>query len=88
MLVASILSSSHNVFYPLQNEFQFLITIILSSANAFNLDQSKNLSFGKELNDNAEKEGIIVLERDISFLYNVFIAPFLLAHELYQTKEF
>ena len=29
----------------------FQITIILSSANAFNLDQSKNLSFGKELKE-------------------------------------
>ena len=27
----------------------FEFTIILSSANAFNLDESKNLSFGKEL---------------------------------------
>ena len=32
-----------------QKNFCFSVTFILSSANAFNLDQSKNLSFGKEL---------------------------------------
>ena len=34
--------------YPKKN-FCFYITFILSSANTFNLDQSKDLSFGKEL---------------------------------------
>ena len=34
---------------PNQN-FNFLVTFILSSANAFNLDGSKILSYGKELN--------------------------------------
>ena len=48
-LVASILSFSHNVFYPIQNKFQYLVTLILSSANAFNLDQPENLSFDKDL---------------------------------------
>ena len=33
-----------------KTHFNFLIIFILSSANAFNLDQSKILSFGKELN--------------------------------------
>ena len=32
-----------------KSNFNFWVTFILSSANAFNLDQSKNLSFGKEL---------------------------------------
>ena len=39
-------------FYPSQKEFLFLRCIycfILLSANAFNLDWSKNLLFGKEL---------------------------------------
>ena len=37
----------HNVFYPSENKFS--VTFILSSANALNLDQSKILSFVKEL---------------------------------------
>ena len=49
MLVTSIFSFSNNVFYPSQNKFQFSAKFNLSSANAFNLDQSKNLSLGKEL---------------------------------------
>ena len=49
MLVTSIFSFSHNVFYPSQNKFQFFSHIYLSSANAFSLNQSKILSFGKEL---------------------------------------
>ena len=37
-------------FLPFQKKnFSFLATLIWSSAHAFNLDQSKNLSFGKEL---------------------------------------
>ena len=32
--------------------FNFSVSFILSTANAFNLDQSKILSFGKELNMN------------------------------------
>ena len=52
MLVTSIFSFSHIVFYPfypLRHKFQFWVTFILSSANAFNLDQSKTLLFDKEL---------------------------------------
>ena len=53
MLVTSIFFFSDNVFYPSQNKFQnkflFLVTVILSSANAVDLDQAKYLSFGKEL---------------------------------------
>ena len=37
-----------HVFYPSQ-KFHFSSSIILSSANAFNLNQFKNFSFGKEL---------------------------------------
>ena len=37
------------VFYPSQNKFQFFSHTYLLSASAFNLDQSKNLLFGKEL---------------------------------------
>ena len=50
MLVTSIFSFSHNVFYPSQDKFQFLSLFFLSSANAFNLDLTKILSFRKELN--------------------------------------
>ena len=49
--VTSIFSFSHNVFYLSPRIFLFLIIFILSSANAFNLDQSKNLSFSKGLRD-------------------------------------
>ena len=35
---------------PSKIKFVILRTLILSSANAFNLDQSKILSFSKELN--------------------------------------
>ena len=38
---------SQNVFYPAKTNFNFSVTFILSSANAFSLDQSKILSFGK-----------------------------------------
>ena len=41
---------SHNVFYLSPKKFNFSVTFILLSANAFNLDQSKNLLFGKGLN--------------------------------------
>ena len=45
MLVTSIFSFSHNVFYPSQNKFVFLATFDLLSANAFKLDLCKNLLF-------------------------------------------
>ena len=48
MLVTSIFSFSQNVFYPSLNKFQFFHSHFFSSANAFNLDQFKVLSFGKE----------------------------------------
>ena len=41
MLVTSIISFSHNVFYYFQNKFHFSIIFILSSANSFNLDWSQ-----------------------------------------------
>ena len=50
MLVTSIFSFSHNVFYLSKNRFNFSISFILSSANPSNLDLSKILLFGKELN--------------------------------------
>ena len=49
MLVTSIFSFSHNVFYLSQTNYLFLSTFILSFANAFKLDQSKILSYGEEL---------------------------------------
>ena len=54
MLENSIFSFFHNVFYPLQKEFPCLSYIILWSANALNLDQSKILSFGKGLTTHYE----------------------------------
>ena len=49
MLVTSIFSFCHNVFYPSQSKFQFFSHIHLLSADALNSDQSKILLFGKEL---------------------------------------
>ena len=40
---------SNDVFYPFQHNFQFSVTCILYSANAFNADEFKNLLLGKEL---------------------------------------
>ena len=39
--------------------FTFSFTFFLSSANAFNLDQSKILLFGKELNNKLLTENIV-----------------------------
>ena len=49
MLITSIFSFTRYVFYPSKNKFNFSVAFILSAENAFNLDQSKILSFGKEL---------------------------------------
>ena len=51
MLVTSILFFSHNVFYPIKDRNHHLATFDLSSANAFNFDHTRNLSFGKELRE-------------------------------------
>ena len=48
MLVTSI-SFSDNVFYHSQTNFNFSVTFNLLSANDVNLDQSKILSLGKDL---------------------------------------
>ena len=51
MLVASIFSFSHSVFYYVkERNHQSSNLFNLSSANAFNLVKSKILLFGKELN--------------------------------------
>ena len=60
MLVTSIFSFSHNVFYPSQQRFlpyqrernNLFSEFILSSAHAFNLDQSKILPFGRVKSQN------------------------------------
>ena len=49
MLVTSIFYFSLNVFFPSNTDFNFSHTSMLLSVNAFNLDQSKILLFGKEL---------------------------------------
>ena len=54
MLVTSIFSFSYNVFHTSQQDFNFSLIFILLSANAFNLDKSKNVSCGKELKNQAE----------------------------------
>ena len=56
MLVTSIFSFSHSVFNHIKENKEKEIIILnsfnLSSANSFNLDQSKILSFDKELSTN------------------------------------
>ena len=42
-----------------KTNFKFSATFNLPSANAFNLDQSENLSFGKELKVSIEGKGIL-----------------------------
>ena len=41
---------SHSVFNPIMTKIIILSTVKLSFGNAFDLDQAKILSFGKELN--------------------------------------
>ena len=48
MLVTSIFSFSHILYLPKTN-FNLAVTVILPSADAFNMDQSEILSCGKEL---------------------------------------
>ena len=49
LLVNSNFSFSSNVFYPMKTEMIILAKFNLSSANALNLVQLKNLSFGRVL---------------------------------------
>ena len=49
MLVTSIFSFSHNVFYSIKYRIFFLLLFNLSAANALNLVSSKTLSFGNGL---------------------------------------
>ena len=48
MLQTSIFSFFHDVFYLSQINLNISFTFILLSANAFNMDQSKTLSFGED----------------------------------------
>ena len=57
MLVTSIFSFFYNVFYPSQGKYPFLIYILMSYANAFNLDRTKILTFGKELKSKTKQVG-------------------------------
>ena len=49
MLVASIFPFRTLFSTLTKTNFNFFVTFNLSAANAFNLDQSQNLLFGKEL---------------------------------------
>ena len=60
----------------LKTNFSFWVTITLSSANAYSLDQWKILSFGKELKGRKQcglKEKILVISI-LSFSLNAFSA--------------
>ena len=52
ILVTSIFSLSHKVFYHMKDKF-YMFTFNLS-ANSFNLDKAKSFSFGKRLTDLVE----------------------------------
>ena len=59
MLVTSIFSFSHSVFYSStlsRREITILASFNLSSANAFNFENSKILSFSKELKNRSHEE--------------------------------
>ena len=49
LLITSNFSFSHSVFYPLRELSIISSNLKLSSANSFNLEESKMLSFGKGL---------------------------------------
>ena len=48
MLMISIFSFYYSVFNPIKDKIIILANFILSSGNAFNLNQSENMWFGKE----------------------------------------
>ena len=54
---------------PLESSLKFLVMFILSSANAFNLDTSKILSFGHELNINHTIRNMVIHFEDASLLF-------------------
>ena len=55
MLVTSILSFSHNVFYPIRDKPKHWVKLDLLSTNAFNLVSIKILLFDKESKDGKSK---------------------------------
>ena len=57
MLVTGIFSFSHRVFYPSQKEFLFSSYIHFVVCRCFQLGQSQNLLFGKELNPQLPEYG-------------------------------
>ena len=61
MLVTNIFSFTYNVYTLPKTNINFSFTFILSSADGFNLDWSKNLSFGKELSGSFIINNIVLL---------------------------
>ena len=55
MLVASIFSFSHNVFYHMKDKFNIFSETNMSSANAFNLDKVKSWASKRELTRETDK---------------------------------
>ena len=51
MLVTSIFSFTHNVFYPIQEKLPHCALMKLPSANAFNLDKYRTMSSVSELSE-------------------------------------
>ena len=66
----------------------FSATFNLLSANAFPMDQSKNLSFGKELNDLASdrNENYLGKKENFSLFPKMFSKPLTKCHD-YQTEN-
>ena len=73
MLVTSIFTFSHCFSTLHKSNFKISVTFILSSANAFDLDKPKVLSFGNELtrllNKFCEKETLAYSPFPIMYLY-------------------
>ena len=81
-IVVTSISPFPTMFSPLsKTNFKFSITFILSSANAFNFDQSKFFSFGKEL--------ILSLTPDLE-TYKIFLINWLGSNyfQIWKTGEY
>ena len=72
MLVTSIFLFSHNVFNPIKTKIIIIAPFILSSAYAFNMDQSRILLFCKGLN---------ILQEFVSQIHHK-VAEIILAYQM------
>ena len=77
ILVTSISSFSHNVFYPMKDEFNASSNIQFLSGNAFNFDKTNILSSGTVLTESYTKTVFFTpLQSIIQRKNNMGIVPF------------